>query len=163
MRTFLRARTRGSDVTDDREGRLSNVSGVVIIAAGDSDARVAEMQRLLERACEEVVVQQAGSSESPLAVLLAALERSQAERVLVVEAAEPLPTAELVLALVAWPERPVVHPTGSWSCAIYRRSAALPAARACLAEGETAVASLAAKVEASEIGGHDLAAINEAG
>lgn len=150
-------------MAEDREGRLSNVSGVVTIAAGDSDSLAAGLQRLLERACEEVVVRRAGSAESPLAVLLAALEGSQAERVLVLQAAGPVPSAELVFALIAWPERPVVHPAGSWACAIYRSSEVVPAARACLAEGETAIPALAAKVEASEIGGDDLAAVNEAG
>ena len=159
----LRARLLGSELAEEREGRLSNVSGVVTVASGDSDTSAAALQRLLERACEEVVVQRAGSSESPLAVLVAALERSQAERVLVLQATEPVPSAELVFALVAWPERPVVHPTGSWACAIYQRSVVLPAARACLAEGNTAIAALAATVEASEIAGDDLAAINEAG
>ena len=131
-----------------------------MLAAGDADTSVSALGSLLERVCGEVRLQRGGSDDSPLALLVAALEGSQAERVLVLEAAGAAPPAELVLALVAWPERPVVHPAGSWACAIYRRSVVLPAARACIAEGKTAVEALAARVEVGELAGSDLAAIN---
>jgi len=134
-----------------------------MLAAGDGDAAVSAPRSLLERACAEVRLQRGGPDDSPLALLVAALEGSQAERVLVLQAADAAPPAALILALVAWPESPVVHPAGSWACAIYRRSIVLPAARACIAEGETAVEALAARVEVGELAGSDLEAISSVG
>ena len=71
--------------------------------------------------------------------LVGALEAAESERVLVLATDLPLVTPELVLALVAWPEAPVVAPrteTGSQPlCALYDCEAALREARDRLASG----------------------------
>ncbi len=153
----------GSDAKEAREGRLANVSGVVTARPSDDDESVAALCRLLERVCEEVVVRRAGSDDSPLATLVAALEVSQAERVLVLAASAPATAVELVLALVAWPERSVVHPSGSWGAAIYLRKSVLPAARERLAAGDADLAALGAAVDVGELDGDALSAVSEAG
>ncbi len=153
----------GSDAKEFGEGRLSNVSGVVNAGPRDADESVTALRGLLERVCEDVVVRRAGPDDSPLATLVAALEVSQAERVVVLDASTPATRAELVLALVAWPERPIVHPAGSWGAAIYLRESVLPAARERLAAGDAALAALEATVDVGELDGDALSAVSEAG
>lgn len=71
--------------------------------------------------------------------LVGALEAATTEQVLVLATDLPLMTPELLLALVAWPEAPVVAPrteTGAQPlCALYRREAVLREARDWLASG----------------------------
>ncbi len=150
----------GSDARESEEGRLSNVSGVVTAGPGDDDESVTALCELLERVCEDVVVQRTGRDDSPLATLVAALEVSQADRVLVLSASATATAAELVLALVAWPERPIVHPAGSWCVAIYLRESVLPAARERLAAGDADMVILTATVDVGELDGDDLSAVS---
>ena len=152
----------GSDAQDLREGRLSNVSGVVTGGSRDADTSVTALRALLERVCQDVVVRRSGPNESPLSALVAVLEMSEAERVLVLDARAPAASPELVFALVAWPECPIVHPAGSWSSAIYLRESVLPVARDSLAAGSTEGAALTATLEVSELDGDDLTAVSEA-
>lgn len=85
--------------------------------------------------------------------LVGALEAADAERVLVLATDLPLVTPELVLALVAWPEAPVVAPrteTGPQPlCALYAREAVLREARDRLASGKLKLQGLLDRVGAS--------------
>ena len=153
----------GSDAQELREGRLSNVSGVVTAGPRDADTSVTALRALLERVCQDVVVRRSGPDESPLMALVAALEVSEAERVLVLDAGAPAASPELVFALVAWPERPIVHPAGSWGSAIYLRESVLPAARESLAAGDREVTALTASLEVGELDADDLVGVTEPG
>ena len=79
----------------------------------------------------------------------------------------PLVSADLLLALVAWPEADAVLPRDGDGlqplCALYRREAVLPLARARLAAGDLALRGLIDAVEASALGPEDLARVDPAG
>jgi len=78
--------------------------------------------------------------------VVGALEAATAERVVVVATDLPLLSEELLLALTAWPERDVVVPCDEEGdhplCAIYRRDACLPVARAHLEAGRLSLREL---------------------
>lgn len=151
-----------SETGSSGEGRLANVSGVVLARPGDAEDSVAACAALLGRICESVAVSRAEADDSPLATLVDALDHSAAERVLVLEADSPPASAELVLALVAWPELAIVHPAGSFRSAIYQREVVLSPARARLAAGDSDLAGLFSMLEVSTLDGRDLAAVSEA-
>jgi molybdopterin-guanine dinucleotide biosynthesis protein A len=99
--------------------------------------------------------------------LTTALAAASCERVLVVATDLPLVSADLLLALVAWPEADAVLPRDGDGlqplCALYRREAVLPLARARLAAGDLALRGLIDAVEASALGPEDLARVDPAG
>lgn len=92
-----------------------------------------------------------------------ALSACAAERVLVVATDLPLLGPELLLALVAWPEADAVvacPPEGPQPlCAVYRREAALTAARRRLAAGRLALRGLLDDLDTQRLEGADLAAV----
>ena len=98
---------------------------------------------------------------SALRGLVAALAAATAPRVVVIATDLVRLCPELVLALVAWPEADVVLPRRDGRieplCAIWRRDAALAAARANLAAGRYALHALVASLDARFLEGDALA------
>ncbi len=99
--------------------------------------------------------------------LVAALSHARAERVLVLATDLPLVTPELLLGLVAWPEADAVVPRpreGSQPlCALYRREAVLPVARARLATGALELRGLLGALATSWLEPADLAPLDPRG
>jgi molybdopterin-guanine dinucleotide biosynthesis protein A len=99
--------------------------------------------------------------------LVGALAAARAPAVLVVATDLPGLTPDLLLALVALPEADVALPEGPRGleplCALYRRDAVLPRARARLASGELALQGLLAGLGLATLAGADLAAFDPAG
>jgi molybdopterin-guanine dinucleotide biosynthesis protein A len=104
---------------------------------------------------------------SALRGVVAALAAARAPRVLVLATDLPLVTADVLLALVAFPEADAVVPRSAAGleplCALYRRDAALPPARARLERGELSLRGLLGELALSVLGGGDLAAVDEDG
>jgi molybdopterin-guanine dinucleotide biosynthesis protein A len=104
---------------------------------------------------------------SALRGLVGALASASASRVLVLATDLPLVTPDLLLALVAYPEADVVLPRSPAGleplCALYRRGAALPAARARLARGELSLQGLFGELSVATLAGADLAAVDPDG
>jgi len=137
--------------------------------------------RLLESLCEELLlvggeppagapgrrVADPPGARCALRGLVAALEVARAPRVLVVATDLPGLTADLLLALVALPEADVVLPRSAAGleplCAIYRREAVLPLARAQLAAGRLALHELLGELETTTLAGAELAAFDPDG
>jgi molybdopterin-guanine dinucleotide biosynthesis protein A len=96
--------------------------------------------------------------------LVSALAAARTERVLVVAGNRPPPPPALLLALVAWPEADVVWARSAAGprpdCALYRRDAVLPVARAHLADGRLALHQLATRVETAELSPETLALLD---
>jgi len=99
--------------------------------------------------------------------LVAALEAASAPRVLVVATDLPGLTPDLLLALVALPEADVALPRTAAGleplCALYRRDAALPAARARLAAGKLALHDLLGELALQTLAGAELDAVDPEG
>ena len=99
--------------------------------------------------------------------LTSALGAATRERVLVVATDLPLVSADLLLALVAWPEADAVLPRDAEGlqplCALYRRDAVQPVARARLAAGDLALRGLIDAIDASTLGAEDLARVDPDG
>lgn len=95
--------------------------------------------------------------------LVGALSACDAERVLVVATDLPLIGPELLLALVAWPEADAVVACPADGpqplCAVYRRDAALAAARRRLDAERLAVRGLLDDLDTRRLEGVDLAAV----
>jgi molybdopterin-guanine dinucleotide biosynthesis protein A len=104
---------------------------------------------------------------SALRGLVGALGAAAAPRVLVVATDLPLVTPDLLLALVAYPEANAVVPRSAAGleplCALYRRDAALPVARARLARGALSLHGLLDELAPTVLGGADLAAVDPDG
>ncbi len=102
-----------------------------------------------------------------LADLVGALEASGTESVLAVGSELPRPSPALLLALVAWPEADVVAPRPAAGpqprCALYRREAVLPVARARLAAGARDLAELLGSVGTAYLEAADLAELDPEG
>lgn len=96
--------------------------------------------------------------------VVAALEAARAPRVLVVATDLPALTPDLLLALVALPEADVALPRTAAGleplCALYRRDAVLPAARARLAAGKLALRELLGELALQTLAGAELAAVD---
>lgn len=99
--------------------------------------------------------------------LVAALEAARSPRVLVVATDLVALTPDLLLALLAAPEADVVVPEAKGElqplCALYRRDAVLPVARANLAAGKLAVRAVFDAAEVQRLTGPDLAAVDPDG
>lgn len=99
--------------------------------------------------------------------LVGALDACAAGRVLVVATDLPFVSPDLLLALVAWPEADAVVPRPADGvqplCALYRRAAALDAARRALADGRLALHALLDDLETRYLDGADLAAVDPDG
>jgi molybdopterin-guanine dinucleotide biosynthesis protein A len=104
---------------------------------------------------------------SALRGLVGALAAAAAPRVLVVATDLPLVTPDLLLALVAYPDADVVVPRSAAGfeplCALYRREAVLPLARARLARGELSLHGLLDELAPAVLGGAQLAAVDPDG
>jgi len=100
----------------------------------------------------------------PLRGLVAALGAARSERVLVVATDLPLLGPELLLALVSWPHADVVLPRRTAGleplCALWKRDAVWPRARARLAEGRLALHELVAELDALFLEGEDLRGVD---
>lgn len=143
------------------EGRLANVAGVVLRAAGCEPEASRGCQEalagLFERVCE---VAEPGDGSGRLELLAAGLAAVDCERVVVVDAAAGTPALPLVLALTAFPEDDVVVPdAGTPTCAIYRREVALAAARRRLAAGDRDPQPLLDALSVSRLPGADREAL----
>ena len=99
--------------------------------------------------------------------LVGALGAARAPRVLVLATDLPLATPDLLLALVAFPEADVVAPRTAAGleplCALYRREAALPVARARLARGALSLQGLLGELSLATLADADLAAVDPDG
>jgi molybdopterin-guanine dinucleotide biosynthesis protein A len=104
---------------------------------------------------------------SALRGVVAALEATRAERVLVVATDLPFVTPDLLLALIAWPEADAVVPRTADGvhplCGLYRREAALAAARKNLAAERLALSALLGALATSYLEGDDLRAVDPDG
>ena len=147
----------------------------------DGVANATRLARLVAGLFEEVLLvggdpppeapgRRVADPEGPVCALrglVAALEAARGPQVLVVATDLPLLTPDLLLALVAWPEADVVVPrTGQGLhplCALYRRSAALPAARECLAAGRLRLQEIFEVLDVSSFGPDEVARIDPAG
>jgi len=123
--------------TESAEGRVSNVSGAVLVGGAssrmgsdkahcelDGVAFSTRIAQLLEKLFVEVLlvggdppedapgrrVADAEGPQSSLRGLVSALEGATADRVLVIATDMPLVSADLILSLTAWPEHDVVVP-----------------------------------------------------
>lgn len=128
---------RGVEPSGELEGRVSNVSGAVLIGGAssrmgsdkahcqiDGVAFSTQIAQLMARFFVDVLlvggnppadapgrhVADAEGPQSSLRGLVSALEGARADRVLVVATDMPLVSADLLLALTAWPEHDVVVP-----------------------------------------------------
>jgi molybdopterin-guanine dinucleotide biosynthesis protein A len=175
------------------EGRIANVSAAVLVGGASSRmgrdkarlplagvALATRTARLLADHFEDVLlvggeppadapgrrVADPEGVPSALRGIVGALAAARAERVLVVATDLPRLAPELVLALVAWPEADVVLPRKDGRleplCAIWSR-AALPKARAQLAEGRPELWRLVGALRAELLEGDDLRAVDPAG
>ena len=144
-------------------------------------ANATRLARLLDALFEELLLvggdppadtpgRRVADPEGPICALrglVAALEAARAPRVLVVATDLPLLTPDLVLALVAWPEADAVVPLDARGihplCAIYRREALLPLARAHLAAGRLELRGLLDAVYTSYFEPDDLAGVDPSG
>jgi molybdopterin-guanine dinucleotide biosynthesis protein A len=158
-----------------REGRIAAVTGC--IAGAERGTRAVRLATLLDSLFAEVLwvgtepapgapgraVPAADGPASPLRDLVGALQAAETDSVLVVSGALDRVTPSLLLALFAWPEAEAVvprTPRGPWPlCALYRREAALPAARQSLAAGALDPEPVLAGIETSYLEGADLAAV----
>lgn len=165
-------------------GRLANVSAALIVPAAEHPnaqvALMAERSKLLERLFEDVVVIVGGGADlsfdvtgrviepepgerSDLSDLATALAAAREEQVLVLAADQANVTPDLVLALTAWPEHDCVAPRIGGAiqplCGLYRREAALRAAREALERGESGLDAVLAELDCGILEGKDLAAL----
>lgn len=150
------------------DSRLSTISGALLVGGGESGRRepaAAQSARLLAALFEEVLwVGGAPAAGAPgrgvadregppcaLRGLVTALESAAAGSVLVLAGAVPPPAPDWILALVAWPAAAAVVARSAGAarplCALYRRDAVLPVARARLGEGRLALRGLLDAVE----------------
>lgn len=99
--------------------------------------------------------------------LVGALAAARAPRVLVLATDLALATPDLLLALVAFPEADVVVPRSAGGleplCALYRREAVLPVARARLARGALSLQGVLGELSLAVLAGADLAAVDPDG
>jgi len=147
------------------ESRLATIAGALLVGGARPDAAArraaaARNARLLASLFEEVLWVGAPAPEGapgrsvadregpPCALrgLVGALESAGAGSVLVLAGEAPGVAPDLLLALVAWPEAAAVVPRRAGRaeplCALYRRDAVLPVARARLAGGRLALHGL---------------------
>jgi molybdopterin-guanine dinucleotide biosynthesis protein A len=163
-------------------GQLANVSAALIVPGGERAnaqlALVAERSKLLERLFEDVVfvvdadlpfdasgrvIERDPGEGSALSDLVCALAAAREERVLVLAADFAGVTPDLLLGLTAWPEHLCVAPRMGGAiqplCALYRREAALHAARKGLEAGESSLTAFLAQLDCGILEGNDLAAL----
>ncbi len=103
----------------------------------------------------------------PLRGVVGALDAARTERVLILAADLARVGPSILLGLTAWPISDVVVPRTSprihYGCAIYRREAALPVARALLDRGESSPRGLVDQLDAQFLEGDDLAVMDPSG
>ena len=176
------------------ESRIANVSGAVLLGGastrlGQDKARVelggvagaTRAARLLDSLFSEVLlvggepppdapgarVADAPGPACALRGLVGALEAAGSQRVLVLATDLPFVSPELLLALLAWPEAPVVAPrteTGVHPlCALYERAAVLRQARDRLASGKLELRGLLDAVGAATLDPSVLARVDPDG
>ena len=168
----------GAVLTGGASERMGSDKARLRVEGVASATRVA---RCLASLCEDVVLvggeppadapgRRVPDAEGPrcaLRGLVSALEAVRAERVLVVATDLPFVTPDLLLALVAWPEADAVvprSPDGTHPlCALYRREAALAAARQNLAEQRLALSALLDAIDTRYFAGEDLLAVDPHG
>lgn len=152
--------TGGASTRMGRDKARATIGGI---------AAAARVAAVLDGICEDVLLvggdpppdapgRRIPDPEGPrcaLRGLVTALEAASAERVLVVATDLPLVTPDLLLALVAWPAADAVVPVRDGYaqplCALYRREAVLPVARARYGDGELALRGLLEAVETARL------------
>jgi molybdopterin-guanine dinucleotide biosynthesis protein A len=172
------ANVAGAVLTGGASARMGSDKAALAIGGVASATRVARCLALL---CEDVVLvggdppadapgRRAPDGDGPRSALrgvVAALEATRAERVLVVATDLPFVTPDLLLALIAWPEADAVVPRTADGvhplCGLYRREAALAAARKNLAAERLALSALLGALATSYLEGDDLRAVDPDG
>ncbi len=157
-------------------GRIASVAGCVVVG-GERSGSAAQLAALLDGLFDQVLWvgaapppgapgRRAPSAEGPasaLADLVGAFQATDREGILVVSGELQAVTPALLLALFAWPEAAAVVPRcgdRTWPlCALYRRQAVLPVARARLTAGALDLTELLAQLETSYLEESDLIAV----